>query len=224
MPLAKAGHPFRFQSRLSLRELTGRRAVNVLQLLKLMKNVPGSVIFHHTHHYLQQHQYLVPEAPNDFAYWVSQILGEKTLGEQLGSVSTTEFSTLRALRDRLTGIIEGYIRRRPLVMVRFVDPQDAFHFVKVTSIVLPTPHEAADLAEFESCLKAVSMDSLYFHIFEARLRLERETNDFSFWFRTELEEEALARAVESLDPYTHTMEDLRQTILRLVRQRLEEAG
>lgn len=216
--MPSAAEPFQFFTRLSLRESTGLRAVSVSQLVKLLKTVPGSVIFHHTHHFLQQHQYLTPEPPNDFAYWVTEVIGEKVLGEQLASVDTVQFSSIRALRERLIETIEEYLQTHPLLRLRVVQPEEAFHFIKVVSVVLPTPYRATTLAEFAEGLQAVTLDSLYFHIFEARLRLERGRNDFSNWLET-LGERELAEAIASLDPYTHTMEDLRQTILHLVKAR-----
>lgn len=212
--------PFQFYTRLGIRELTGLRAVTLAQLAALLRRVPGSVIYHHTHHYLQQHQYLTPEPPNDFAYWVMEVLGDKRLGERLASINTVEFSTLRALRDQLVATIEQHLRTHPLARLRFVPPEEALHFVKVVSVVFPTPYRAETLPEFAEGLKAVTVDSLYYHIFEARLRLERATNDFSAWFSQALGEQALARAVGALDPYTHTMDELRQAILRLVARRL----
>lgn len=212
--------PFQFYTRLGIRELTGLRAVTLDQLAKHLRQVPGAVIYHHTHHYLQQHQYLTPEPPNDFAHWVAETLGEKTLGERLASINTVEFSTLRGLRWQLVTTVEAYLQAHPMARLRFAPPEEAFHFIKVVSIVLPTPYRAATLPEFATCLEAVTVDSLYFHMFEARLRLERGVNDFADWFERALDERALARAVSTLDPYTHTMDELRQTILRLVSRRL----
>ena len=222
MSLPQASQPFRFYTRLSLRELTGLKAVTAHQLLKGLRTVSGSVIYHHTHHYLQQHQFLTPEPPNDFAYWITEVLGEKELGEQLASVDTIEFHTIRQLREALIRTLERYLQHHPLLRFRVAKPEEAIHFEKAISIVLPTPYEARDLKEFSESLEVVTVNSLYYHIFEARLRLERSPNDFSMWFETSLGEKALARAVAFRDPYTHTMEELRQTILRLVRQRLHE--
>jgi len=59
----KAKEPFRFYTRLHLSELTGLRAATLQQLLELIRKVPGSSIYHHTHRFLQQHQYLSPEPP-----------------------------------------------------------------------------------------------------------------------------------------------------------------
>ena len=107
--LSRAPKPFRFYSSLHLRELTGLKARNIAQLLGHLKEVPGSVIYHHTHHFLQQHQYLTPEPPNDFAYWVTEVLQEKKLGERLASINTCDFGTIRALREKIISTIEPYL-------------------------------------------------------------------------------------------------------------------
>lgn len=215
--------PFRFYTRLTLKETTGLRAISLPQLLKFLRTVPGSVIYHHTHHYLQQHQYLTPEPPNDFAYWVSEILGDKELGERLVSIDTISFPSIRALRECFIETIEEHLRKRPLLRFRWVEPDQAFYFIRAVSVIFPTPYEAVNLAEFARGLAAVTIDSLYYHIFEARLRLEHSSNDFSLWFKS-LGEEALAQTIARLDPYTHTMEELRQSILRMIGRRLKEAG
>ncbi len=50
-PLKKALAPFRFNSRLHLRELTGEKAENLNQLLKYLKTAPDSVVYYHVHHF-----------------------------------------------------------------------------------------------------------------------------------------------------------------------------
>ena len=77
----KETEPFRLHTRLHLSELTGLKAATLNELLELIKTVSGSCIYQHTHRFLQQHQYLSPEPPNDFAYWVSTVLGEDRLAE-----------------------------------------------------------------------------------------------------------------------------------------------
>ena len=220
MALPQARDTFQFFTRLSLQELTGLRATTIPQLLKYLKEVPGSVIYHHTHHFLQAHQYLTPEPPNDFAYWVTEVLGEKRFGEELASIDTVQFATIRALRDRLVQTVARSLRAQPLLRLRRAPLNEALYFMKSISVVLPTAIRATTLQEFADGLETVTIDSLYYHIFEARLRLERGQNDFSRWFETSLDEAPLARAVSGLDPYTYTMEELRQTMLRLVRQRV----
>lgn len=214
----KATEPFHFYTRLHLRELTGLKARNLEELLRHIQSVPGSVIYHHTHHFLQQHQYLSPEPPNDFAYWVSEVLQEKKLGEKLASINTCDFNTIRELREKIASTMEGYLEKSK-AKPREVYEGGEFHFIKSVSFILPTPYTAQSLEEFGSILKKVTVHSLYYHMFEARLRLERGKNDFSLWLETSLGEAELARRIERLDPYTHTMEGLREKIVLLVEGR-----
>ncbi len=218
--MIKAKEPFRFCTRLHLSELTGLRAVTIGQLLKLIKRVSGSCIYHHTHRFLQQHQYLSPEPPNDFAYWVTEALGEDKLGERLASIDTVQFATIRGLRNKIIQTIEEYLKEKPLSRIKFTNEDEAFHFVKSISFVLPTHYVAENIFEFADILKKITIDSIYFHIFESRLRLEKGANDFSNWLEDSLGEKQLADEISNLDPYTHTMEDLRRTIVNLIEKRI----
>ncbi|MBN2831252.1 MAG: hypothetical protein JXL82_03115 [Candidatus Omnitrophica bacterium] len=216
----KAKEPFRFHTRLHLTELTGLRAINLAQLASLTKDVPGACIYHHTHRFLQQHQYLSPEPPNDFAYWVTEILGEDELGEMLSSIDTIKYSTIRSLRDKIVETIESYLKGNPLAKMRFAREGEEFHFVKSVSFILPTDYTAGDLKEFAEILKKVTVDSIYFHIFESRLRLEKNNNDFSNWILTSVGNNALAEKISKLDPYTHTLEGLRSNLVDMVERQL----
>lgn len=211
--LEKAENPFYFCTRLILRELTGKRARNLKELLKLIKRVPGSVIYNHTHQFLQQHIYLSPEPPNDFAYWVREFLKEDELAEQLTSIDTCEFVTIRGLRDAIAKTIQEHLAKTK-GPVRNVHEGSEFNFIKSCSFVIPTPYVANDLREFLECIQRISIYSIYFHIFEARLRLERGTNDFSFWLGTSLRETELAEEIAHLDPYTYTLEELRGELIK----------
>jgi hypothetical protein len=215
-----ANNPFHFVTQTSLIELTGLRASEVYQLLEHLKNVPGSVLYYHTHHFLRQHQFLSPEPPNDFAYWVTNVLQEDRLGEQLAAIDTVRFSSLRSLREALVGTIERYLSKGR--SSRVAPEGEEFHFMKARSFVIQTPYVVRNLDEFLDAIQKVSINSLYHHIFEARLRLEKGTNDFSKWLETELGEETLAKAIARLDPYTLTLEGLRQKIVRLIRTRQSE--
>jgi len=212
--------PFRFYTRLSLSELTGLRASTLGQLLKLIRKVPGSCIYHHTHRFLQQHQYLSPEPPNDFAYWVAEVLGEDELGERLASIDTVQYATIRSLRDKIAATIEDYLKDKPLVRLRFAREDEEFHFVKSVSFVLPTNYVANNLREFVDILKKITIDSIYFHIFESRLRLEKGNNDFSNWIENSVGDKELADKISRLDPYTHSLEGLRNTVVNMIEGRI----
>jgi hypothetical protein len=206
-----------------LKELTGFRAKNLRELADVLKTAPDSVVYYHTHHFLEEHHYLTPEPANDFAIWVSDALGDEVLGERLAAVDTFEFASLGALRERLVSIIEEHLTMEAEHENGHRDAPDGreFHFVKSVSLVLPTPYVAHDLREFVEVLRKVSLGSLYFHVFEARLRLGRDLNDFSTWLEDSLEEKELAERISRFDPYNYTLEGLRSSLIQLIEKRIK---
>lgn len=220
--LIKAKEPFNFHTRLHLSELTGLRAKNLAELLALTKEVPGACIYHHTHRFLQQHHFLSPEPPNDFAYWVTNILGEDELGEKLASIDIMQHPTISSLRAKITHVIEEYLNHNPYAKLRFAHSGEEFYFIKSISFIIPTNYVANDLKEFAEILSKITIDSIYFHIFEARLRLGKAANDFSLWIENSLGDKKLGKAISSFDPYTRTMEDVRRTLISLVERRISQ--
>lgn len=217
-----ANSSFKFYTRLHLSELTGYKVRNLKELLKILKKIPGSSIYHHTHRYLQQHQYLSPEPPNDFAYWIKEGLGEDKLAEKIASIDTIEFTSIRDLRNKIIKTIENYIKENPLCKKKYANINQEFYFIKSISFVLFTGYEVFTLKEFCDVLSKITIDSIYYHIFESRLRLEKGKNDFSNWLENSLFEKQIASEIEKLDPYTHTMEELRNTIIKIIRKRIKD--
>jgi len=218
-PLKKANKPFRFYTRLYLKELTGLKASSLAELATLIKEVPDSVIYYHTHHFLEEHHYLTPEPANDFALWVSDELGDEVLGEKLASIDTFDFPTIGALRARIEGVIRDYISKKP--DERTAREGREFHFIKSISFIMPTPYVAHDLREFVEVLRQVSIDSLSYHIFDARLRLKKGVNDFAIWIEECLGDKDLANSLAYLDPYNYTLEGLRSTIIQVLEKRIK---
>jgi small-conductance mechanosensitive channel len=218
-PLKKATQPFRFYTRLHIKELTGLKAKNLSELVKILKDVPDSVVYYHTHNFIEEYQYLTPQPANEFALWVGDAIGDEILAEKLSNIDTFEFSTIGELRERIIAVINGGLSTREDGRTAFEGRE--FHFIKSVSVVLTTPYIAHDLREFVEALRKVSINSLYFHIFESRLRLHRGVNDFSIWLQDSLDERELADKIAALDPYNHTIEDLRSIIIQLIEKRIE---
>ncbi|NQT90587.1 MAG: hypothetical protein HQ558_04970 [Candidatus Omnitrophica bacterium] len=147
----KAKNPFYFCTHLELRESTGLKARNAQELVKTIKDVPGSVIYYHTHVFLQQHQFVSPEPPNAFAYWVSTVLGEDALGEKLGSIDICQFQTIRELREKIIEVIEAFLFDAK--ELRHAPAGKEFDFTKSKTFVFPTSYTAYNLAEMVEALK-----------------------------------------------------------------------
>ncbi len=205
--------PFVFQTERRLIVLTGRKARNLPEMLNHLHEVSGSSIFYHTHHQYLSHHFEKPLFHNDFALWVARALLEEPLSEKLAAIDLLAFSSIRQLREAIIKTVEVYldeIKGR----VRECLPGDELHFCESKSFIMPSGIVAHDIQDFFTKLPRVSNASLYFHFFEARLRLEQPTNDFSAWL-CYCGAEELAQAIDKLNPYLMTMEELREEIIKL---------
>ncbi len=208
-----AHEPFYFYTRLNQTELLGRSARNVVELLEGIKAVPDSSIYQHTHRILQQYHYMSPAPPNDFAYWITDALNEDALGETMANVDVIEFEKMGDVRDRFVAILNDFLKHKR--KIGMCPASEEFHFMACKTFILPTPYVAHTVEEFRRLLEKVSVHSLYFHLFEARLRLRRIDNDFSLWFR-DLGAMSLANELSRLDPYSYSLKSLRTKILTII--------
>ncbi len=218
-PLKKAGAPFQFFTRLHLKELTGLKAQNLTELIDILKTAPDAVIYYHTYHFLEEHQYLTPEPANDFALWVGDALDDDVLSEKLANIDTFAYSSISALREALLLALEQHLEGHPGLRDKRANRE--LYFIKSISFVLPTPYVASDLREFVEVIRKISTGSLYYHVFESRLRLQKRSNDFSVWIRDQFGEDDLADRIDALFPYTYTLEALRSAIIEQVEKRIK---
>ncbi|MBI4417382.1 MAG: hypothetical protein HY563_01305 [Ignavibacteriales bacterium] len=206
---------FRFYSKLDLTVLLGRRAKNSRQLLEGLRHVPDASIYFHTHKFLLQYHYVTPVPPNDFAQWALLSLNDDLLGERLSSIDVVQYGNLGDLRASIMKVVEEHVEANG--SRRECPPGEEFHFMASQAFIVPTPIVVHTLQEFAAHLEHVSLNSLYHHMFDARLRLGRGENDFSAWFRG-IGKPELAEEVKKLDPYLHTLEGLRKRLAVLVRR------
>jgi hypothetical protein len=204
---------FNFYTERRLVLLTGRRAGTLAELLGHLREVSGSSVFYHTHQHYLTHHYERPLFYNDFALWILHALQERALAEQLAAIDLLTFTTVRALREAMVAVIDARMEEADY-LERPCPPGDEFHFCESQSFVMPTGIVASDARDFFRKLPRVSNVSLFFHFFEARLRLGHPTNDFSLWL-ADCGEQKLAEAIDALDPYLVTLHELKQQIIRL---------
>lgn len=219
----KAKETFRFRTRLTLPEVTGRKAFSIAELLKGVQQADDESIYYHTHRYIKQSHHLVPEGANDFAYWVTNVVQADRLGEELTAIDIVRYNSLADIRDAFINTLARGIAETPGQM-RIVAPGREFYFMRAVRFSVPTKCSAVDYASFLECLRNVSVSSLYLHVFEARLRPPYGVDDFSLWFRTEFGDEAIGREIARLDPYSYTLEGLRKRIIRIIEKRMAEVG
>jgi hypothetical protein len=212
-----AEEPFAFFTERRLVVLTGRRACKLDDLVKHLAEVNGSCVFYHTHYLYLTHHFERPRFYNEFALWVSQALQEERLAERLAAIDLLSITSIREMREALLETIRKHIAAHP-ENHRECPPGNEFHFCEAKSFIMPTGLVADTVPDFFDRLEEVTNSCLHFHFFEARLRLQRPTNDFSEWLRLR-GETRLARSIDRLNPYSVTLDELKQEIVRLGRRR-----
>ena len=210
----KKTEPFVFYECMTLLQSTGKQARDVNQLMMLMKEVEPSVIYHHMHEYYLNTLVDVPEYPNDFSVWAAETLEDRALAEKLASLDVNACANIEEVRQALIHILQSYISENSTV--RSLRKEGAFFFNDASTIVIPTGTQAHNLSRFIDGLHQVGSSSIYFHFFEARMRLNRPSDDFSAWLSQNLGRMDLARKIRKLDPYHYSMESLRQKLISLL--------
>jgi hypothetical protein len=213
--------PFYFNSAAHLLRIGRERATSLVELLEALRSCPDDSIFQHTFQTLQEHHFIREGFSNDFAHWAFAACNEIGLAERLASVDVREFTSVKALRARIVGIVEDYLERNPRARDR--QALEPFYFCAADTVVVPTPFVARNLREFIEGLQKVSIHSIHYHFIEARLRLKLNSNDFSRWLEDEMDLGRLADRINRIDIYTSTLYEVRDQLVRLL-ERASEGG
>ena len=206
--------PFDFRACISVLKSTGKKARNLRELRDIISVVSEDCLFHHTYQYFLKGHVL--EYTNDFAHWAGESLEERALAERLANIDPYDLGSIDAVRRALVDAIDDYL-------VHFPEPREAmasdeFYFNETVSLVFPVGVRARNLAEFLAAIKYVDAACIYYHFFEARMRLGSGKDDFSSWMDQALGKTELALKVRSIDPFMHSLEDIRRHLIDLVEE------
>jgi hypothetical protein len=215
-----AEHPFSFVGCWELREMLGRSARDEQQLLEALEEIPLDSIYYHTHSFFLRHKYIAGPYPNDFATWAAIQVRDRVLGEKLGVLDPYDFENLESLRAEIVTIIEEHLSELQIIPRAIYG--EPFHFMQSRIVEAPTGLKARTLTEFREILSNVDISVIYYHTFEAVLRMGRRNGDFAMWIEGQLDLPELARKISKLDPYMTSLETIRQRMIRLCDEVLEE--
>jgi len=210
--------PFYFNTSAHLLRITTHKANTLAEFLDALRVCPDDSIFQHTFRTLQDHHFIREGFSNDFAHWALTACNEPGLAEQLASVDVREFTSLGELRERFVQIVENHLQLNPADGSRTAE--ETFYFCAADIVMLPTKFVAETMQDFAKGMREVSVHSIHHHFIEARLRLKLMSNDFSQWLHEDVGLTDAARALNRIDIYTATLEDVRKQIVRVVERAL----
>jgi len=210
--------PFEFRQCISILKATGKKAKNVHELRDLIGTVGDDCIFHHTYQYFLKGHIL--EYTNDFGHWAGESLEERALSERLSNIDPYDFKDIKDLRNELIQVIDDYLKVSP--EPREAMTGDEFYFNETVTLIFPVGIRARNLAEFLTAMRYINTASIYYHFYEARIRLGGGIDDFSRWVEDVFGKKELANRIRSIDPFMHSLEDIKKHIIEEVEEEVRK--
>lgn len=209
----EAKNPFQFMACWELREMLGRRAADVQELLDGLEEVPLDSIYFHTHSYFLRHPYIAGPYPNDFANWAAIQLRDRVLGERLAVIDPFEVGDVEALRNELVTILDDHLSH--VGSVPRVVFGELFFFMQSRILAVPAGIKARTLTEFREGLERVDSSAVYFHVLAGMTRKGKRRSDFTVWIEDGLGLKQLGAQVAAVNPYASSLEGVRRRLIAL---------
>ncbi len=205
--------PFRFRDAVRLNCPTGVSAATLREFREVIERSEPGVLHHHLREVPLRFTFTFWEYPNDFAIWAANALENRALAERLAVLDPFHERDIEVLRERVLDAVEASAGETSGSYP--VPAGQEFHFSSSVSVELDLGVEARNVDELVACLKEVPASSLYYHLFEGRLRTEGGWDDISLW----LLGSGLPRAAERLrdvDIYMASLESCRRLVVELL--------
>lgn len=216
--MAEMSPVFTFKQCVNILKSTGRKAGDLRELGKMIAEVSGDSIFHHTYQYFMKEH--IQQYTNDFADWAGEGLEERALAERLSNIDPYDFHLIDDLRAELLRVTDDYLALFP--EPRGAMPGGEFYFNETITFTFSTGIRARNLAEFLMGIRYVDAGSIYYHYYEARMRLGGGIDDFSAWIEGVLAKPDLAERIREIDPFMHNVEGIREHIIEAVEEEVKK--
>jgi hypothetical protein len=210
-PEQPARDPFWFRECFVLPMPIGKAASNLRELLQALRDLDDSVFSYHLWESRLTIAHPGLEYPNDFAFWAATALQDSKLAEMLSTFDPFGYETMRQIRDDLVELLEEYLWNLP--SVPWARPGFELHFCEASTVVLRSQLAARNLIELHTALNKVGLDSIYYHLVDARWRLRpKRMDDFSSWVEANFDLPDLVSAIRDIDIQFFTLEEIRNAV------------
>jgi len=212
---------FRFYKARYHSELTGKKATDIYEFLAVIKEIDESAIFDHIYHALLDYHFLPLEYPNDFAYWIADVLHEPALAERLANLDLRKLHDLEMVRQEIIRVIEDYLATHDAVSSKAGIGQE-FYFIRCISVIFPTRYVASDIKEMLVILKEIDPETIFYYFIASRLLDGGHYKKWSDWVHANDSHELMEK-LDDLYPYGFaSMEAMRTEIVKIVEEYLWE--
>src|SRR5262249_43582217 len=215
----QAETPFQFVAAPFLGQIDNQVAHTLAEFQDGLAHATDASIFYHTFQTLGRHHFLTEGFSNDFAQWVLASLNRPRLAERLGGIDVRDYVSIVELRADLLRMVVEYCESEP--RDAHLSSFEPFYFCEGVDVTAPLGLEARTLQELRDGIAQISHSSFYHHFIASRLRLQLQTNDFSFWMENSLGLRDLAARCNRIDIYAHTLDTSRQRMIDSIDEEIE---
>ncbi len=208
-----SARPFRFRDAVRLNCPTGVSAATLREFRDIVERVPQGVLHHHLRELPLRFTFTFWDYPNDFAIWAASALENRALAERLSVLDAFHERDLEVLRERVLEAVETALREEGGALP--APRGQEFHFSSSVAVELDLGVEARNVAELIARLREVPATSLYYHLFEGRLRTADGWDDISLWL-LDSGLPAAANRLRDLDIYMASLESCRRVMIELL--------
>jgi hypothetical protein len=205
--------PFRFLDAVRLNCPTGVSATTLREFREAVATLDSAVLHHHLRELPLRFTFTFWDYPNDFAVWAANALENRALAERLSVLDAFHERDLEVLREQAIEAVEMTLGGEGSVLP--VPPGQEFHFSSSVAVTLDLGVEARNVEEMVARVREVPATSLYYHLFEGRLRTPDGWDDFSSWLLA-AGHRAAAERVRDLDIYMASLESCRRVLVELL--------
>jgi hypothetical protein len=210
----RTAYPFNFRDSIRLTSPTGASAATLREFLVAIESVHSEVLHHHLRETPLRYPFRPGDLPNDFAIWAARGLEDSALAERLAVLDPFHERDIEILRERVVEAVETSLEEDH--HGRSVLPGREFFFSRSYAVEIELGITAGSMDELLQCLETIPATSLYYHVYEARLRNPDGRDDISVWLDTSLGAQHLTVRLSDLDIYLLSLENCRRVIVELL--------
>jgi hypothetical protein len=194
----------------------GKTCTNLRELVDVVRTASDATLGHHMMRCALDDHFELYEFPNDLARWCWDGLGDDALGEQLGLVDPYQCASPAELRAALVNVVEE--RLWELDRVPWCRPGLELHLIESHVIAYDTGERFPTGAALAEAMPQLSLQSLFYHVHEARRRTLGRTDDFSDWLERGGADPALVAKLRAVDFYFLNLNQLRTEFSNIFRR------
>jgi len=201
---------FIFYSCASLPRYTGVKAATVGELYKGLKNSGNEAIFYHIYYSLYKRHVSQIDYMNDFAEWLWKTAGAQEIAERVSVFDPVEIKSLSKTKTLILKILKKH--KDEYRDFSPVPRGKEFYFMELLTFVAKSGMIAENERELFECIKHSSVESVFYHLVGARLRLKKISNDFSEWLSVSCGRDDLAAKINRLNLHHYNLRQIKTKI------------